>query len=218
MQSFWNKLSDMERYRVKDEDLEKLKPAAKARKKFTLVELVKSEDTTVTKESLESESRKSESETNSEEVAATGKKHSPVRVVATQLKKSPFKVQTSKSLESTDHEDEDTITSETIVSEAEIADSPEEEQEEEEETPPKPKPIPRKRPHSSDKKSYIDEELLKHFRVTVENIIMARIQDLGVSPDWKGLPARSFNRAMEIVNHQATLTKKVHFFSLTTQF
>jgi hypothetical protein len=38
---------------------------------------------------------------------------------------------------------------------------------------------------------------------------MGRLQDLGVSPDWKGLPTRSFQRALEIVNHQANLLKKV---------
>lgn len=55
----------------------------------------------------------------------------------------------------------------------------------------------------------IDEDLLKHFKKEVEKIIIERLQNLGVAPDWKGLPLKSFQKALEIVNHQSNLMKKV---------
>lgn len=43
----------------------------------------------------------------------------------------------------------------------------------------------------------------------IEYLVLNRLQELGISESWTRLPDRSFNKAFEIINHQANLTKKV---------
>ncbi|XP_050309490.1 cilium assembly protein DZIP1 isoform X2 [Anthonomus grandis grandis] len=48
---------------------------------------------------------------------------------------------------------------------------------------------------------------------TTENVVSAvaeRLQDLGISQTWKRIPVRSFEKALEIINHQAILSKKTY--------
>lgn len=43
----------------------------------------------------------------------------------------------------------------------------------------------------------------------LEAMLNNRLEQLGVSPEWKTLPTRSYERVMSIVSHQANLVKKV---------
>lgn len=51
--------------------------------------------------------------------------------------------------------------------------------------------------------------MLKELEEEVKNVVNSRLRDIGVNPDWKGIPQKSYERAMDIINHQAQLTKKV---------
>lgn len=53
------------------------------------------------------------------------------------------------------------------------------------------------------------DAVMKELQGEVEKVIQTRLQEIGVSSGWKGLPKRSFQQAMTIVNHQASLTQKV---------
>lgn len=53
------------------------------------------------------------------------------------------------------------------------------------------------------------EEVFDKLREEVEILVHRRLKEIGVSPDWKGLPQRSFTQALAVVNHQAELSKKV---------
>ncbi|XP_019869788.2 cilium assembly protein DZIP1L isoform X3 [Aethina tumida] len=51
-------------------------------------------------------------------------------------------------------------------------------------------------------------DVLKELEEEVKNVVNSRLRDIGVNPDWKGIPQKSYERAMDIINHQAQLTKK----------
>lgn len=58
---------------------------------------------------------------------------------------------------------------------------------------------------TNSKKSIVN--LNKEIEATLSN----RLQELGISESWTRLPQRSFDKALEIINHQAELTKKVSY-------
>ncbi|KAJ8935071.1 hypothetical protein NQ314_013016 [Rhamnusium bicolor] len=53
-----------------------------------------------------------------------------------------------------------------------------------------------------------NEEIIARLREEISNIINNKLQEIGISPSWKGIPQKTYDKAMEIVNHQANLTKK----------
>ncbi|XP_066256913.1 cilium assembly protein DZIP1L isoform X2 [Euwallacea similis] len=54
------------------------------------------------------------------------------------------------------------------------------------------------------------ESLKSSIDVNAEAIIISRLQELGISENWTRLPEKSFDKALEIINHQATLANKTH--------
>ncbi|CAH0557114.1 unnamed protein product [Brassicogethes aeneus] len=60
------------------------------------------------------------------------------------------------------------------------------------------------------------KEVFEELKVEVENVVNSRLQEIGISPDWNTLPKQSFNKAIEIIRHQANLTKKTYpdFFNI----
>lgn len=59
------------------------------------------------------------------------------------------------------------------------------------------------------KKATQSKEVMGKLREEINNIINNRLQDIGISPNWKGIPQKTFEKALEIVRHQANITKKV---------
>ncbi|XP_065164851.1 cilium assembly protein DZIP1L [Atheta coriaria] len=56
-------------------------------------------------------------------------------------------------------------------------------------------------------------DLKKRLKRHVEESVSQKLKEIGVSPHWKCLPEKSYNKAMEIVEHQANLSKKtIHDF------
>lgn len=47
----------------------------------------------------------------------------------------------------------------------------------------------------------------------LEGILSSRLVSMGISPEWNGLPKESFNKALTLVKHQASLTRKVLLMS-----
>ncbi|EFA03365.1 cilium assembly protein DZIP1L [Tribolium castaneum] len=226
MQSFWNKLNEMEMYRCRDME-DKPKPSAKPRSKYSDKHLIETRQRNESSQQRDKKQAKSVSLEEDNEITDASPqsqetpKASPIKVMRAQPQIKVPKVKTEK-IESginLTEIDDDTTTSETLASEEKISDSP---QEKVIKPPLKPQPVPRKRPKTSKdivSSNIIDDELLQHFKLEIENILKARLQDMGVSPDWKGLPNRSFQRALEIVNHQANLVKKTcpNFDSIASQ-
>ncbi|XP_019773430.2 cilium assembly protein DZIP1L [Dendroctonus ponderosae] len=48
------------------------------------------------------------------------------------------------------------------------------------------------------------------IRNDLEIQLVDRLHELGISESWNRLPQRSFDKALEIINHQAALSKKMH--------
>ncbi|XP_018561298.1 zinc finger protein DZIP1 [Anoplophora glabripennis] len=65
-----------------------------------------------------------------------------------------------------------------------------------------------KRSLTSLKKAAQSKEVTEKLREEINNIINNRLQDIGISPNWNGIPQKTFEKAMEIVRHQANITKK----------
>ncbi|XP_044266106.1 zinc finger protein DZIP1 isoform X2 [Tribolium madens] len=220
MQSFWNKLSEMEMYRSTVVE-ENPKPSIKPRSKYFVKKL---DETRHRNDSSQQRDKKHAKnvpleEAKEEEITDSSpqcdisrnqeiSKVPSIKVMKAQpqIKVSKIKTEKIESGINLTEIDDDTTTSETLASEEKISESPKEKVFK---PPLKPPPVPRKRPKTSkeDVSGYvIDDELLQHFKLEIENIIKTRLQDLGVSPDWNGLPNRSYQRALEIINHQANLT------------
>lgn len=61
---------------------------------------------------------------------------------------------------------------------------------------------------SSLKEAAFLPEVMEGLQNELEAMLNNRLEQLGVSPEWKTLPTRSYERVMSIVSHQANLVKK----------
>lgn len=62
------------------------------------------------------------------------------------------------------------------------------------------------------KQAAIDVEVKIGLRKELEDVLEQRLKEIGVSSEWKGIPEKTFKRALIIVRHQATLASKVFRF------
>ncbi|XP_023029057.2 DAZ interacting zinc finger protein 1 [Leptinotarsa decemlineata] len=53
-----------------------------------------------------------------------------------------------------------------------------------------------------------NKQMVEKLRQKMNDILYSRLQEMGISPNWKGIPKKTFQRALEIVEHQASLSKK----------
>lgn len=60
-------------------------------------------------------------------------------------------------------------------------------------------------------KALSSEEAFSKLHSEIKELVEKRLKEIGISPDWPGLPQRSFYQALSVVNHQAELTRKVFF-------
>lgn len=51
-----------------------------------------------------------------------------------------------------------------------------------------------------------------HTKENVQKTLKSKLQDIGISMDWKGIPKETLHKALEMVKHQANLNKKVRKF------
>ncbi|KAJ8916183.1 hypothetical protein NQ315_016322 [Exocentrus adspersus] len=65
-----------------------------------------------------------------------------------------------------------------------------------------------KRSVTSLKKAAQSQQVTEKLYKEITNVINNRLQDIGISPNWKGVPQKTFEKAMKIVQHQAELVKK----------
>lgn len=64
------------------------------------------------------------------------------------------------------------------------------------------------------KKEVPSKKVLVDLHAKFERCIEKKLQEIGVSPEWNGLPNRSFLQALTVINHQAMLYKKVFLFKM----
>ncbi|KAJ8951822.1 hypothetical protein NQ318_019796 [Aromia moschata] len=67
-----------------------------------------------------------------------------------------------------------------------------------------------KRPSPRRKGSAKSQESLDKYREEIADVVNGRLQEMGVSPNWRGIPRKTFDRALAIVRHQANLSKKMY--------
>ncbi|CAH1111049.1 unnamed protein product [Psylliodes chrysocephalus] len=54
----------------------------------------------------------------------------------------------------------------------------------------------------------ISEKNIRTMRNQLNDLIDVSLQEMGINPHWRGIPKKTFERALDIVNHQACLNKK----------
>ncbi|KAG5897168.1 hypothetical protein JTB14_022531 [Gonioctena quinquepunctata] len=70
--------------------------------------------------------------------------------------------------------------------------------------------IPAEKQVSIKKTKTADRKLPKEkIQKEITDKLHLRLQEMGISPNWKGIPMKTFVRALEIVEHQASLNKKL---------
>ncbi|XP_045470543.1 zinc finger protein DZIP1 isoform X2 [Harmonia axyridis] len=65
-----------------------------------------------------------------------------------------------------------------------------------------------KRSISSLRRASLSSEVIERLKKEMRKVLMERLNMLGVSNEWKGIPEQTYSRVMDILNHQAKLVEK----------
>ncbi|KAI4464698.1 zinc finger protein dzip1 [Holotrichia oblita] len=58
------------------------------------------------------------------------------------------------------------------------------------------------------KQSIKDDDVIKGLNREIQDMINSRLREIGISPNWKGIPDKSYQQAIKVVKHQSELSKK----------